>query len=170
MDSLHYKAGSKNVIELHGTAFTVKCLSCNENYNRHEVQKILKELNRDFGETSDMIRPDGDVEISAEKITQFRPPLCLKCAGILKPDIIFFGDNVPRERVQAVKEFVSKSDSLLVLGSSLTVFSAFRIILQAVEERKKIAVVNIGPTRGDDLVNLKISAKCGDILPKLRCC
>lgn len=117
-----------------------------------------------------MIRPDGDVEIAPEKITQFHPPFCLQCGGILKPDIIFFGDNVPKERVQTIREFVSKSDSLLVLGSSLTVFSSFRIILQAVEENKNIAVVNIGPTRADDLVSLKISAKCGDILPKIQCC
>lgn len=169
VDSLHYKAGSKNVVELHGTAFRVKCLNCNENYNRFEVQNILKELNPEFGETSDMIRPDGDVEIAPEKITKFHPPMCFKCAGVLKPDIIFFGDNVPRERVQIVKDFVSKSDALLILGSSLTVFSSFRIVLQAVEENKKIAVVNIGPTRADNLINLKISAKCGDILPKIHC-
>lgn len=85
----------------------------------------------------------------------------------MKPDIIFFGDNVPRARVEMVRRFVSESDSLLVLGSSLTVFSSYRIILQAVEERKSIALVNIGPTRADDLVNIKIAAKCGDILPKL---
>lgn len=168
VDSLHYKAGSRNVIELHGTAFKVKCLQCNEHYSRYEIQKVLKELNREFGETSNMIRPDGDVEIAPEKITKFHPPKCLKCGGILKPDIIFFGDNVPRERVQTVRDFVSKSDSLLVLGSSLTVFSSFRVILQAIEENKKVAVVNIGPTRADSMVSLKISAKCGDILPKIR--
>lgn len=95
--------------------------------------------------------------------------MCLKCGGILKPDIIFFGDNVPRERVRMIRDFVTQSDALLVLGSSLTVFSSFRIILQAVEEKKNIAVVNIGPTRADSLVALKISAKCGDILPKIRC-
>lgn len=169
VDSLHYKAGSKNVIELHGTAFRVKCLSCNENYSRYEIQKMLNDLNPEFGETSEMIRPDGDVEIAPEKITEFQPPLCKTCSGILKPDIIFFGDNVPRERVRRIKDFVTESDSLLVLGSSLTVFSSFRIILQAVDENKNIAIVNIGPTRADHLVNLKVSAKCGEILPKIKC-
>lgn len=97
----------------------------------------------------------------------FTPPFCKSCGGILKPDIIFFGDNVPRQRVDYVKDCVRHCDSVLVLGSSLTVFSSYRIILQAVEEKKDIAVVNIGPTRADDLVQLKISAKCGDILPKI---
>lgn len=96
--------------------------------------------------------------------------MCFRCGGILKPDIIFFGDNVPRERVGKIRDFVTQSDALLVLGSSLTVFSSFRIILQAVEEKKTIAIVNIGPTRADSLVGLKISAKCGDILHKVRCC
>ncbi|KAJ8958429.1 hypothetical protein NQ318_002215 [Aromia moschata] len=118
-------------------------------------------------ETSNIIRPDGDVEISQENIKGFKPPLCDSCGGPLKPDITFFGDNVLKERVENVRNVVSDSDSLLVLGSSLSVFSGYRIILQAVEENKEIAIVNIGPTRADKHVNLKISAKCGDILPKI---
>lgn len=85
----------------------------------------------------------------------------------MKPNIIFFGDNVPLERVQLVKQSVTSSDGLLVLGSSLSVFSGYRIVLQAVEERKKVAIVNIGSTRADKLAICKISAKCGDILPKI---
>lgn len=102
-----------------------------------------------------------------EAVSRFHPPICDSCGGVLKPDITFFGDNVPLKRVQEVRDSVSASDGLLVLGSSLSVFSSYRIVLQAVEERKKIAIVNIGPTRADKLVKFKISAKCGDILPRI---
>ncbi|KAJ8975768.1 hypothetical protein NQ317_004818 [Molorchus minor] len=167
VDNLHYKAGSKNVIELHGTAFRVICLECDKSYSRYHIQEVLSELNPMMKATSDMVRPDGDVEIPQERVRDFNPPLCESCGGALKPDIIFFGDNVPKFRVDAVRTVVSESDALLVLGSSLSVFSGYRIILQAVEEKKNIAVVNIGPTRADKVVNLKISARCGDILPKI---
>lgn len=98
---------------------------------------------------------------------KFNPPHCESCGGVLKPDITFFGDNVPLDRVQLVKQSVSACDGLLVLGSSLSVFSGYRILLQAVEEKKKVAIVNIGPTRADNLIDFKISAKCGDVLPKI---
>ncbi|CAH1164761.1 unnamed protein product [Phaedon cochleariae] len=165
VDNLHYKAGSQNVIELHGTAFRVICLKCEAFYDRHYIQERLIQLNSHITPTSTTIRPDGDVDIPLEIIEGFKPPLCESCGGMLKPDITFFGDNVPRARVEAVKSAVSESDSLLVLGSSLTVFSGYRIVLQALEEGKNVAIINIGPTRADHLVKLKVSAKCGDILP-----
>lgn len=93
--------------------------------------------------------------------------MCSNCGGILKPDVVFFGDNVPGPRVNLVKENVANSDAVLVLGSSLTVFSSYRIILQADSLNLPIAIVNIGQTRADDLASLKISVKCGDILPKI---
>lgn len=102
-----------------------------------------------------------------DKIRSFNTPLCWDCGGILKPDIVFFGDNVPRQRVDKVKQCVTESDSLLVLGSSLTVFSAYRVVLQALEEKKHICIVNIGPTRADKEVEFKINTKCGDILEKI---
>lgn len=98
---------------------------------------------------------------------KFKAPLCPKCEGPLKPDIVFFGDNVPKARVEAVRSQVSSSDAVFVLGSSLTVYSSYRIILQARDEHKKIALLNIGPTRADDIVDIKVSTKCGDILPEL---
>ncbi|KAJ8954658.1 hypothetical protein NQ314_007058 [Rhamnusium bicolor] len=122
VDSLHFKAGSKNVIELHGTAFRVICLHCKTSYSRYYIQEKLIELNPNMKETSNMIRPDGDVEISEENIVGFMPPLCDSCGGPLKPDITFFGDNVPGSRIEDVRNVVSESDSLLVLGSSLSVF------------------------------------------------
>lgn len=167
VDGLHFKAGSKNVVELHGTAFTVICLECKASFPRQYIQEKMSEMNPEMRETSKMIRPDGDVQISDESVTGFKPPFCELCGGSLKPDIVFFGDNVPKERVEYVKRKVSQSDSLLVLGSSLSTFSSYRIILQATEEQKNIAIVNIGPTRADHCVKLKISAKCGDILPKI---
>lgn len=94
-------------------------------------------------------------------------PSCSHCGGILKPDIVFFGDSVPQTRVEAVKHEVKNCDSLLVLGTSLTVFSSYRIILQVSEDKKQIAIVNIGPTRGDKYACIKVDAKCGDIIPKL---
>lgn len=102
-----------------------------------------------------------------EQVDKFKAPLCPKCDGPLKPDIVFFGDNVPKDRVDLVRSNVTKSDAIFVLGSSLTVYSSYRIILQAKEENKEIALLNIGPTRADDLIDIKISTKCGDILPEL---
>ncbi|XP_063929946.1 NAD-dependent protein deacylase Sirt4 [Zophobas morio] len=167
VDRLHTKARSQNVVELHGAAFRVICLNCGEFYNRHYIQEKLKRLNPKLEVTSDMVRPDGDVEILQDKIKYFKPPFCDSCDGVLKPDITFFGDNIPRTRVDSVRTQVSASDALLVLGSSLSVFSGYRILLQAHEERKNIAIVNIGPTRADKLANLKISARCGDILSEI---
>ncbi|XP_056637983.1 NAD-dependent protein deacylase Sirt4-like [Diorhabda sublineata] len=167
VDNLHFKAGSEKVIELHGSAYRVICLQCNSSYNRHYIQEELKKLNPSMLESTTMIRPDGDVDIPLEAVKTFKPPFCEACNGILKPDIIFFGDNVPKTRVEDVRKAVSSSDSLLILGTSLTVFSSYRIVLQASEENKKMALINIGPTRADNLVYLKISARCGDILPRI---
>lgn len=93
--------------------------------------------------------------------------MCPKCEGPLKPDIVFFGDNVPKERVEKVRSEVSESDAVFVLGSSLTVYSSYRIILQAKEEKKEVAILNIGPTRADNIVDIKISTKCSDVLTDL---
>ncbi|XP_071448197.1 NAD-dependent protein deacylase Sirt4 [Hetaerina americana] len=168
VDRLHQKAGSKRVIELHGSGYEVGCLTCKNVISRHDFQNILEGLNPTLKSVAAAsIRPDGDVDISQEQIQNFNLPQCELCGGVLKPNIVFFGDNVPQERVNAVKREVKLSDGLLVLGSSLSVFSSYRIILQAAEEKKPIAIVNIGPTRGDSHAAIKISTKCGDILPSI---
>ncbi|KOB72000.1 NAD-dependent protein deacetylase [Operophtera brumata] len=167
VDRLHHKAGSCNVIELHGTGYIVKCLSCTYEVDRHTLQKELLSKNPEIEKSFTMIRPDGDVDLSKEQEEKFKVPLCPKCEGPLKPDIIFFGDNVPRDKVELVRNQVTSSDAVFVLGSSLTVYSSYRIILQAKEEGKDIAILNIGPTRADNLVHLKVETKCGDILPEL---
>ncbi|KAK2580676.1 hypothetical protein KPH14_007778 [Odynerus spinipes] len=166
VDNLHTKAGSKNVIELHGTAFRVMCLNCDHKIERSYFQTILKELNPLLNASSEMMRPDGDVELSQEETEGFNIPPCQNCGGILKPDIVFFGDNVPRHVVENVRSIVEKSSSLLILGSSLSTFSGYRIVLQALDSMKPIALVNIGKTRADNDVHIKIEGRCGYVLPK----
>uniref|UniRef100_A0A0C9PWP9 NAD-dependent protein deacylase n=2 Tax=Fopius arisanus TaxID=64838 RepID=A0A0C9PWP9_9HYME len=167
VDSLHWKAGSKNVIELHGTAFKVMCLGCDQLINREEFQKVLDQANPSVIAVSKAIRPDGDVELSEEQIEDFALPPCENCGGILKPDIVFFGDNVPRAVVENVRVSVDESDALLVLGTSLTTFSGYRIILQAVDNNKPIAIVNIGETRADCHAHVKIKSRCGEVLSNI---
>ncbi|KAI9590449.1 hypothetical protein GQX74_008616 [Glossina fuscipes] len=167
VDRLHTKAGSKNVIELHGSGYTVQCLSCNYNIGRHDFQAILNSLNPEFKNAPNMVRPDGDVEIPADYIKKFRIPTCPECRGYLKPEIVFFGDNVPKDRLDRIAEMIYTSDGLLVLGSSLLVFSGYRMVLQTKDLNLPVAIVNIGETRGDHLADIKLAAKCGDVVPKL---
>ncbi|KAH8281235.1 hypothetical protein KR018_000538 [Drosophila ironensis] len=167
VDRLHTKAGSKQVVEVHGSGYVVKCLSCEYRIDRHEFQSILSALNPAFNDAPDMIRPDGDVEIPAKYIDNFRIPECTQCGGDLKPEIVFFGDSVPRGRLDEIAAMVYNSDGLLVLGSSLLVFSGYRVVLQTKDLKLPVAIVNIGDTRADHLADIKISAKCGDVIPKL---
>ncbi|EDW53052.1 NAD-dependent protein deacylase Sirt4 [Drosophila sechellia] len=167
VDRLHTKAGSRNVVEVHGSGYVVKCLSCEYRIDRHDFQSILASLNPAFKDAPDMIRPDGDVEIPLEYIENFRIPECTQCGGDLKPEIVFFGDSVPRPRVDQIAGMVYNSDGLLVLGSSLLVFSGYRVVLQTKDLKLPVAIVNIGETRADHLADIKISAKCGDVIPKL---
>jgi NAD-dependent deacetylase sirtuin 4 len=116
----------------------------------------------------DIVRPDGEIELSPEEVEKFRLAECPRChSDLLKPDVIFFGDNVPPKRVQHVKNLVSGCDILLVIGSSLDVFSGYRIVLQAKEEGKKVAIVNIGPTRADKLADVKVTSRAGTVLDKI---
>ncbi|XP_011141890.1 NAD-dependent protein deacylase Sirt4 isoform X2 [Harpegnathos saltator] len=167
VDNLHSKAGCKKIIELHGTAFKVMCLNCSHKICRCEFQEILQKCNPSMVTMTQMIRPDGDVELSQEHVEHFNIPACNNCGGILKPDIVFFGDNVPHKVVQNVKTNVENSDALLILGTSLSTFSAYRIVLQAIDAKKPIAIINIGKTRADELVNLRVEGRCGDIFPKV---
>lgn len=167
VDTLHTKAGHKRVIEIHGNGYKVICLGCKFQIDRHEFQQILSTLNRAPVNTSEVLRPDGDIELSEEYVNEFQIPPCPECGGNLKPDIVFFGDNVPRQRIEDIIHLNCQSDGLLVLGSSLLVFSGYRIVLQTKELGLPVAIVTIGETRADAKVDLKISAKCGDIIPQL---
>ncbi|XP_076761466.1 NAD-dependent protein deacylase Sirt4 [Xylocopa sonorina] len=167
VDNLHAKAGSRRVIELHGTAFRVMCLNCNERICRYYLQDVFNRMNPNMTATSQMIRPDGDVDLSQEQVEGFKVPACENCGGVLKPDIIFFGDNVPRQVVESIKYNVERSDSLLVLGTTLTTYSGYRIALQASNAGKPIAILNIGKTRADDLADVKVEGRCGDVLARI---
>lgn len=178
VDNLHGKAGSKEVTELHGNGFKVICIGNGEKDNkcgysipRHDFQLILNQLNPQLLEKTtslesspDKMKPDGDIEILQEDIDKFYLPECPDCGGFLKPNIVFFADNVPRPRIEKVVRCIIDSDGVLVLGSSLTVFSGYRIVLQAKELELPVAIVNIGQTRADKIVDLKIEAKCSDIM------
>ena len=170
VDQLHFKAGSANVIELHGTLSVVKCQNCSFEILRHPFQNWLSELNPHLAlkPREELIRPDGDVELSKDDVDRFQLPNCPKChSDLLKPDVIFFGDNVPKLRVQKVRDLVSDCDILLIIGSSLDVYSGYRIVLQAKEENKKVAILNIGPTRADKLADIKVSGRAGLVLSKV---
>jgi NAD+-dependent protein deacetylase sirtuin 4 len=178
VDTLHSKAGSKNITELHGNGYLVKCIgtngkdSCGYTIERHDFQKILDQYNADLRKKADSIetqsfRPDGDIEISHEDIENFYLPSCPQCNGNLIPNIVFFGDNIPMSRIEKVVKCIIDSDGVLVLGSSLQVFSGYRIVLQAKELGLQVAVINIGETRADKIIDLKISAKCSEVLKNL---
>ncbi|PBC28968.1 NAD-dependent protein deacylase Sirt4-like [Apis cerana] len=167
VDNLHTKAGSKKVIELHGTAFRVMCLNCNERICRYYLQDIFDRINPNMTVTSQMIRPDGDVELTQEQVEKFKVPICEKCDGILKPDIIFFGDNVPHQIVENIKYNIEHSDSLLIIGTTLTTFSSYRIALQANNIGKPIAILNIGKTRVDNLAKIKVEGRCSNVLSRI---
>ena len=171
VDRLHQKAGATDVIELHGSGFIVKCLSCTYEIDRYEFQIELDKANASSTalHADGVLRPDGDVYIEPNVVEKFNIPPCPKCGGNLKPNIIFFGDNVPKSRVEQVYSMVGESDALLVVGSSLQVYSGYRFVLHALEKNKEIAVLNIGPTRADHLNSiLFIRRRAGEILPQIK--
>ena len=173
VDQLHFKAGSSKVIELHGTNAIVQCLNCNYTTSRFSFQNVLVEKNPNLAKRppEETLRPDGDVDLTEEDVNNFVLPDCPKCkTKMLKPRIVFFGDSVPKDRIETCKCLVTESDSILVIGSSLQVLSGYRLLLQAKEERKRICIINIGPTRADHLADLKISTKAGNIMTKIKIC
>ncbi|KAB2085465.1 hypothetical protein ERO13_A05G381400v2 [Gossypium hirsutum] len=182
VDRLHHRAGS-NPLELHGTVYSVICLDCGFSFCRNLFQDEVKALNPkwaaaieslDYGNAgSDKSfgmkqRPDGDIEID-EKFWEedFHIPTCHKCNGVLKPDVVFFGDNVPKERADKAMEVARECDAFLVLGSSVMTMSAFRLVRAAHEAGASTAIVNIGKTRADEFVSLKVNARLGEILPRV---
>ncbi len=167
VDSLHQKAGSRRVVELHGSLSEVYCLTCGMRESRAHLQKRLLELNPDFLIRRATLAPDGDAEVPEALITSFQVPACLRCGGVLKPGVVFFGENVPLCRVEAAWGLFDQAEALLVCGSSLTVYSGYRFVLQAARERKPIVLVNLGPTRGDALATVRVTESTGTFLPQL---
>lgn len=163
VDGLHQRAGSQQVVDLHGRADQVICMSCAYRCDRHQVHERSGELNPRFTGFSAATAPDGDADLELD-FTQFQVADCPRCQGILKPDVVFFGDNVPRTRVAAALESLRASDGLLVIGSSLMVYSGFRFCRYAREWDKPIATLNSGRTRADTLDTLKLNARIGPTL------
>jgi NAD-dependent SIR2 family protein deacetylase len=166
VDGLHRAAGSRAVVDLHGRIADVVCLSCGGRCGRHELHDRLAVLNPGFAVPAAAdIGPDGDAML--DHVDGFRIASCPACGGILKPDVVFFGENVPAERVARCYALVDAAEALLVAGSSLTVMSGFRFVRHAYRAGKPIVVVNRGPTRGDDLASVKVDDGCSQVLERL---
>jgi NAD-dependent SIR2 family protein deacetylase len=164
VDGLHQAAGSRNVIDLHGRADVVRCLSCEWRVPREQVQADLVERNRDFAALDAVERPDGDAALENVDFAAFDVPACDACGGLLKPDVVFFGERVPAERVQRAFAAVAEADAMLVVGSSLMVYSGYRFARAMADAGKPIAALNLGTTRADDLLTLKVTECCADAL------
>ena len=170
VDLLHEDAGSRNVIDLHGRYDRVICLSCGRVISRTRLAERLDALNPGFletvGDVADIeIAPDADAVI--ESTAHFRPAPCEFCGGVLKPEIVYFGENVPRGRVDRAFTLVDSADALLVAGSSLTVMSGLRFVRHAADAGKPVVIVNRGITRGDRYATVKIDAGVSDVLEEL---
>lgn len=173
VDGLHQRAGSRKLIELHGNIHGVLCLDCRKVHPRTEIQQWLLDANPTFaptgpaGEVVPEARPDGDAELELDEFQDFRLPQCGACGGVLQPDVIFFGDNIPPQRTTDALQLADEADAVLVVGSSLMVFSGYRFAKLAAQTNKPIAAINLGKTRADDLIGLKVEASAVDVLPLL---
>ena len=165
VDGLHHQAGSHAVLELHGNIHHVKCLACEAQFPRAFVQAQLEEANPDVARSMAMPLPDGDAALEPDTLTEFRLPHCVHCGGALMPDVVFFGDNVPPARTACALAQMEKAESLLVIGSSLMVYSGFRFCRMATQSGKPIAALNLGRTRADDLLHLKLDESAEHVLP-----
>jgi NAD-dependent SIR2 family protein deacetylase len=168
VDGLHQAGGARSVIELHGNLARVVCLDCGVTSARDELHGRLAEANPEFRAQATSINPDGDVDLDDDALAGFRTVECVRCAGgMLKPDVVFFGETVPATRVEACFALVERAAALLVLGSSLTVMSGRRFVLRAAKLGIPVAIVNQGATRGDDKAAVCLDAPLGRVLPQL---
>ena len=169
VDGLHNIAGSKNVIDLHGRVDTVRCMGCETRTLRALLQQDLLRRNPAWADLKASTAPDGDADLESLDFASFDIPACPLCGGILKPDVVFFGENVPRERLAAAREALSRAAGVLVAGSSLMVYSGFRFVQEAVDAGKPVVAINIGRTRADGLLTLKVEHAVGNTLADLAC-
>ena len=171
VDGLHQAAGSREVVELHGSLARVRCLGCGASACRHALQERLLSLNAAWierlGGHAATVAPDGDAELPAHQLSGFRVPRCETCDGVLKPDVVFFGESVPKPQVEAAWRLLDGAGLLLVVGSSLAVFSGRRFVYGARKAGIPVAIVNLGPTRVDDLADVKVEGRLGAVLPGL---
>lgn len=175
VDGLHHAAGSRAVVELHGSLARVRCLDCGDAVDRDAVQARILALNsawserlrRSLEDGAAAMAPDGDVELPDSALEHFRVPACEGCEGVLKPDVVFFGENVPRPRVEEAWRLFDAAEVLLVAGSSLAVWSGRRFVDRARKQGVPIAIINVGPTRADDAAAVKVEGRLGRVLPRL---
>lgn len=167
VDQLHQKAGHTDVIDLHGVLSQNRCTQCNTLESRDEFQRRLLDRNPWLNTLTAQHAPDGDADLDESLLQDLDIPMCLNCGGVVKPDVVFFGENVPRSRLALAMLNFERSDALLVCGSSLMVYSGFRFCRYAAEQNKPIALVNDGKTRADDLATVKIEGDCGARLQRL---
>lgn len=164
VDGLHQAAGSLSVIDLHGRLDRVVCLQCSVVETRASVHERLTLANPHLIASSDAINPDGDTDVPDEILAEFKLVGCLSCEGDLKPDVVYFGESVHVERVEKAYSWVHDAQALLVAGSSLTVYSGRRFLMHAHKHGKPIAIVNAGPTRGEELATVRIDADVCEVL------
>ncbi|GAA3133479.1 NAD-dependent protein deacetylase [Streptosporangium carneum] len=168
VDGLHQAGGARAVVELHGSLHQVVCLDCGDSTSREELDRRLSQANPHFGVRAATINPDGDVELGDDEVNGFQVVACRACdTGTLKPDVVFFGETVPVDRVRECYALVERARLLLVLGSSLTVMSGRRFVLHANRLGIPVAIINQGETRGDAYATLTLDAPLGTILPEL---
>src|SRR5277367_5880389 len=156
VDRLHQAAGSARVIDLHGRLDRVRCVECELRLPRDEFQAEMGRLNPDWLALDAADAPDGDADLEAADFSSFAVPSCRRCGGMLKPDVVFFGENVPRDRVDAAVKHLERADAMLIVGSSLMVYSGFRFVEMAAAAGKPLAAVNLGRTRADGLLTTKL--------------
>jgi NAD-dependent SIR2 family protein deacetylase len=160
VDGLHARAGQREVIDLHGRIDRVVCLDCDTRLPRAQLQDTLAASNPELASLSATTAPDGDADIEPGNLDGFAHPACPRCGGMLKPDVVFFGENVPRPRVDAAAAALREADAMLVVGSSLMVYSGYRFARIARESGKPLAILTRGVTRADDIATLKLDAEC----------
>lgn len=167
VDGLHQAAGSTAVVDLHGRIDTVRCLGCGARMPRRALQDELMARNPDWLALDARSLADGDADLDGLDFSRFQVPDCPRCGGLLKPDVVFFGESVPRERVAAVRQALAQADAVLVVGSSLMVYSGYRFVEEAAAAGKPVAAVNRGRTRADALLRFKLEAEVGAALSTL---
>ena len=167
VDRLHQRAGSRRVIDLHGRLDRVRCLNCGALHDRDAVQAQLLARNPTLDRPAPDARPDGDADLSEDEVDRVQVPSCTRCGGVLMPDVVFFGGNIPAQRRRAGEQALTRARGLLVVGSSLQVYSGYRYCREAGNQRKPLFIINPGDTRADALADHKLSAAAEDVLPDL---
>ncbi|KRC85516.1 NAD-dependent deacetylase [Achromobacter sp. Root83] len=167
VDGLHSAAGSQDVVDLHGRLDEVRCMHCDWRGGRHGWQDALHARNPDWALLDASDAPDGDADLDGEDFSRFSVPPCPHCGGIVKPDVVFFGETVPRDRVDRANAGLASADAVLVVGSSLMVYSGYRFVTAASRSGLPIAAINLGRTRADSLLTLKVEQPCAVALDAL---